>query len=178
MSQSSHHDNASVNPDTKLRAVFAVACAFTLIASGCVRRTISITSEPPGALVWLNDREIGRTPVDVDFTYYGEYDVRLVKDGYEPLVTSGKATPPVWDNVPLDLGAELWPEEINSRIAWHYELAPASSDPAVLLDRASSMRAEFPPEGSPVGQAQGEPAAESGENPESGEAGEPPPYHP
>ncbi|MFB3120043.1 MAG: PEGA domain-containing protein [Stenotrophomonas maltophilia] len=36
-----------------------------------------ITSEPPGALVWLNDREIGRTPVDVDFEFYGRYDVRL-----------------------------------------------------------------------------------------------------
>jgi hypothetical protein len=44
---------------------------------GCVERTISITSEPEGALVYLNDEEVGRTPVSVPFTFYGVYDVRL-----------------------------------------------------------------------------------------------------
>jgi hypothetical protein len=155
-----------------------VLILLALLASGCVRRTITITSEPSGALVWLNDREIGRTPVDVDFTYYGEYDVRLVKDGYEPLVTSGKAMPPVWDNVPLDLGAELWPGEINSRIAWHYQLEPASSDPAALLERAETMRSEFPPLEPPVEDTQGDAAGQPAAGGESGEGSEPPPDHP
>ena len=59
-----------------------------LLCTGCVRRTISIVSNPPGALVWLNDREVGRTPIEVEFLYYGTYDVRIVKDGYEPLITT------------------------------------------------------------------------------------------
>lgn len=52
--------------------------------AGCVERTISITSDPSGALVFLNDEEIGRTPCEASFLHYGTYDVRIVKDGYEP----------------------------------------------------------------------------------------------
>ena len=108
---------------------------------GCVRRTITITSDPPGALVWLNDREVGRTPLDVDFLHYGDYDVRLVADGYEPLTTSGLAKPPWWDNVPLDLGAELLPTRLEHHVTWHYELDPLDEDVAALRERAEAMRA-------------------------------------
>ena len=45
--------------------------------TGCIERTISITSEPSGALVHLNDDEVGRTPLTVPFTFYGVYDVRV-----------------------------------------------------------------------------------------------------
>ena len=62
-----------------------------VLLGGCVKRTIMVTSDPEGALVWLNEREVGRTPVEVEFLYYGTYDVRLVKDGYEPLLTKGEA---------------------------------------------------------------------------------------
>jgi len=31
----------------------------TMAAQGCVRRVIDITSDPPGARVWVNDREVG-----------------------------------------------------------------------------------------------------------------------
>ena len=46
----------------KCRA-FVLACAATaLLGTGCVERTIRVTSEPAGARVWLNDRDIGVTP--------------------------------------------------------------------------------------------------------------------
>ena len=55
-----------------------IALLLLIIATtGCVQRTISITSRPSGALVHLNDEEVGRTPLTVPFTYYGTYDVRL-----------------------------------------------------------------------------------------------------
>jgi hypothetical protein len=95
-----------------------LACAFACIITGCVRRTITITSEPSGALCWLNGREVGRTPVTVDFLHYGTYDVVLEADECEPLLTSGKANPPLWDNVPLDLFAEMAPGEPHAYIAW------------------------------------------------------------
>jgi hypothetical protein len=119
------------------------ACAVTiLLLGGCVERTISITSEPPGALVWLNDREIGRTPVDVEFVHYGTYDVRLDLEGYEPLLTSGRAAPPWWDVPGADLLAELAPGHRRVEIAWHYELAPADERVEPLLERARRMRQE------------------------------------
>jgi hypothetical protein len=120
--------------------VILLLSAVTLIGAGCVRRTISITSEPPGALVWLNEREVGRTPVEVDFLYYGTYDVRLRKEGYEPLLTSGEANAPLWDTIPLDLAAEAVPNA-HSKIAWHYVLEPLNDDESALLERAGAMRA-------------------------------------
>lgn len=116
-----------------------------LALTGCVERTITITSEPSGALVWLNDREVGRTPLDVDFLHYGEYDVRLEKPGYEPLMTSGLASPPWWDSVPLDLLAEVSPADHHAEIAWHYDLAPAANDRDALIDRARTLRQQTRP---------------------------------
>jgi hypothetical protein len=113
--------------------------------SGCVQRTISISSHPEGALVWLNGREVGRTPVEVEFLHYGTYDVRLTKDGYESMLTSGEAKPPWWDSIPFDLVAEMTPGEKVSRIAWHYDLLVLPEDPdrlrADLRDRADLFRA-------------------------------------
>jgi PEGA domain len=117
------------------------------VAAGCVRRTLEISSDPPGALVYLNDREVGRTPVEVDFTYYGRYDVRLTKDGHEALLTSGEAKSPIWDTIPLDLAAEAVPGEPHVRIKWHYTLQRLNDDPAALAERARELRAKL--EGQP-----------------------------
>ena len=108
--------------------------------AGCVQRTITITSDPPGAMVWLNDREIGRTPVDVEFDYYGTYDVRLEREGYEPLMTSGEAAAPLWEAPGLDLAAELLPFRLHSRVEWHYVLGPRDDDPEALMERARELR--------------------------------------
>lgn len=54
---------------------------FAPALTGCVERLITVRSQPPGALVHLNDEEIGRTPVTVPFKFYGTYDVRLEHEG-------------------------------------------------------------------------------------------------
>lgn len=128
----------------------ALLLAAILICTGCVRRTLSITSEPAGALVWLNDREIGRTPIEVDFLHYGTYDVRLHKDGYEPLLTSGDAKAPWWDSIPIDLVSEMLPGEHHSRVAWHYVLQPRDDDPQALLQRAVELRSKAAGESAPT----------------------------
>ena len=109
-------------------------------ATGCIRRTLAITTEPSGALLWLNDREVGRTPVEVDFDHYGTYDVRLERDGYEPMMTSGKAKAPWWDTVGLDLIAEAVPGTLTSRIEWHYVMQPVDDDRERLIERARDLR--------------------------------------
>lgn len=116
--------------------------ATVALTTGCVRRTILITSDPGGALVHVNDVEVGRTPVEIDFTYYGRYDVRLVREGFEPLVTSGRARAPWWDTIGLDLIAEAVPGEPHSRIHWHYALdeLPQVEDPQDVTDRARQLR--------------------------------------
>lgn len=128
----------------RMRLTLTIALLLaTLCTTGCVRRTITITTEPPGALVWLNDREVGRTPITVDFLYYGTYDVRLERDGYEPQMTYGVATPPLWDNVPLDFVAEILPMQFHSHVQWHYDLQERDDDRTDLLDRADAIRQQI-----------------------------------
>ena len=111
--------------------------------SGCVQRKLKITSQPDGALVYLNDQEVGRTPIDVNFTFYGKYDVRLEKQGYQPLWTTAEAKAPFWENPPMDLIAELLPGDKLVEVDWNFELEKTSdvhNDPQNLLDRAELMR--------------------------------------
>jgi hypothetical protein len=128
-------------------AFVMLAAASCLALAGCVKRTMRITSDPSGALVWVNDREVGRTPIDVGFVHYGTYDVRLIKEGYEPLLTFGEANPPLWDNVPLDLAAELLPFELRSDVHWHYVLEPTDESRTRLIERGEELRAELAEEG-------------------------------
>ena len=126
-----------------MRANLILLALLVVLSSGCVRRTIMITSEPPGVLVWVNDREVGRTPVDIDFEYYGVYDVRLELAGYEPMMTSGEAAPPWWDGVGMDFFAELVPADLHSEVRWHYDLAPLMEDREALVDRADRLRQDL-----------------------------------
>lgn len=109
--------------------------------TGCVQRTITVTSEPPGAIVSLNDEEVGRTPVTVPFTFYGTYDVRLELAGYQTLHVAQKANGPWWENPGPDLVAEALPGKRRVNLDWFYTLTPlqlpAESD---LLDRANELR--------------------------------------
>ena len=50
-----------------------------------MQRRLTIRSNPPGALVYVDDYQIGTTPVSTDFVYYGTRKVRLVKSGHETL---------------------------------------------------------------------------------------------
>lgn len=129
-------------------------CALLFALPGCVERTITVTSEPPGAVVWINDVEVGRTPVETDFTFYGVYDVRLRLEGYEPVLTSRNAKAPVYDLPGLDLAAEALPTKIESNIAWHFVLTPlAEREPGAdrsalqdqLIERARSTREQVTP---------------------------------
>lgn len=111
----------------------------------CATRTLEITSDPPGATVYLNDQEIGRTPVAATFTHYGTYDVLLVKEGCEPLRVPARARPPVYEVPPLDLPAAA--VGARTRIRWHFTLQPAleSTLPpetleADLVRRAGELR--------------------------------------
>jgi hypothetical protein len=117
-----------------------LACA---ALSGCVEQTLSIDSTPPGALVYLNDQEVGRTPLTRDFKWYGDYDVQLRLEGYEGLKTHQKVTAPAWNWVPLDLVANLLPFAFKDNRSYTYALKPLDptmDQPRGLLDRAADLR--------------------------------------
>jgi hypothetical protein len=107
---------------------------------GCVERRIWIDTEPQGALVWVNDAQVGRTPVDVAITHEGTYDLRIEKEGYEPLVTPATTSGPIWDTVPLDLIVEILPINARNETRWKFTLVRRDDSENALVDRATGLR--------------------------------------
>jgi len=110
--------------------------------TGCVRRTISISTEPPHALVFLNDQEIGRSTVTTDFLRYGDYDVIIRKEGYQTLKTNWDIKAPWYQMIPFDFFAEvLWPGHIHDQRSRHFVLEPAElPSTEELTERAMQAR--------------------------------------
>ena len=96
----------------KTLCVMSALALGTLLLGGCVKRTLLIESDPPGALVYLNDEEVGRTPVTVPFTWYGTYDVRLEMEGYRTLHAEQELEQPWWESPGPDLFAEMLPDNL------------------------------------------------------------------
>ena len=101
-----------------------------LLCLGCVERRMTITSEPSGALVYLNGQEVGRTPLTRDFLWYGNYEVQVRKEGYQSLDTNTWVVAPWWQWPPFDLFAELLPVRLTDHRSLHYELSEATPEVA------------------------------------------------
>ena len=105
----------------------SVLLLFCLIAGvflgGCVERRLTINTQPQGAIVALNDEEIGASPVTVSFNWYGDYNVRISKEGYETLKTHRKLKRPWYDKFPFDFFAQIVnPKRIVDEYEWTFEL--------------------------------------------------------
>ena len=69
---------------TALRLLVALTfVSLCLPSTGCVRRRLNVRTNPPGALVYVDNQQIGTTPCSVDFIYYGTREIRLVKPGFD-----------------------------------------------------------------------------------------------
>jgi hypothetical protein len=111
-------------------------------ATGCVRRRLNVRTNPPGALVYVDNQQIGTTPCSVDFTYYGTREIRLVKPGYETLTVNQPIPMPWYQIPPLDFVSEnLVPTKIRDNRTVTFNLAPQLVVPTEqLLDRANQLR--------------------------------------
>lgn len=129
-----------------MRILIATLLLLLLMVGGCVERTLTVQSNPPGALVYLNDQEIGRTPVQKDFKWYGVYEVAIRKDGYAPIKTQAPVIAPWYEWVPLDLVSELVPLKIKVRPQLTYDLQPeipSTEDAGPLVQRGEEAREEL-----------------------------------
>jgi hypothetical protein len=140
-------------PRNAVRRLFsaALAASIALLCGGCVERVMHISSDPDGALVYLNDEEVGKTPLDVEFTFYGTYDVRLEKEGFQALWVKQKAVAPWWETIGPDLAGEAIPNN-KVELNWHFKMEPRGlDDEGEVIERARQMRAVISPKGSPGG---------------------------
>jgi hypothetical protein len=95
-----------------------------LFLTGCVERKLTIKTRPSEALVTLNDEEIGTSPVTVSFEWYGDYNVKISKPGFETLNTHRALDRPWYDKFPMDFFAQiLSPKRIVDSYEWNFELS-------------------------------------------------------
>ena len=103
----------------------ALALALSVLLTGCVERKLTVNTIPEGALVTLNDEEIGRGPVTTSFNWYGDYNVRISAPGYETLKTHRELKAPWYDKFPWDfIMNNLNPKQIVDEYEWTFELEP------------------------------------------------------
>jgi PEGA domain len=130
----------------KLPYVIIIGLFVSVLVCGCVERKLTINTHPQGALVVLNDEEIGESPVTVNFDWYGDYSVRLSKEGYQTLDTHRNLKGPWYDSFPWDFFAEIVdPHRIVDSYEWTFELSlkqPVS--PEELIRSARSLKEQVP----------------------------------
>jgi len=138
------------------KILFVVVLVVVSLGSvGCVERKLTIGSNPSGALVTLNDVEIGRTPVAVPFTWYGDYDIVLryetnVGTAEKPMTqryflhTNQRisAAPSQW--LGIDLLTELVPWTVVDEKTLAFEIPPVPQmTNEELLQRAEELKGQM-----------------------------------
>jgi len=130
--------------DRRTVGLFLALGTAALLLAGCVERKLTINTEPEGALVILNDEQIGESPVTVTFKWYGDYGVRVGKEGYETLQTHRELKAPWYDWFPFDFFAQvLYPGRIVDSYEWSFELAPRQDlSREELIEQADTLRSQ------------------------------------
>jgi hypothetical protein len=129
-------------PHRRLSIATALLLAIAALG-GCVERRMKIDSDPQGARVFVNDEEVGATPVKFSFLWYGDYDIILRKNGYETLKTHYRVDAPWYQYPPFDLITECFiPDTIeDERSLPTYQLQPARVPPLQeVVERAVRLR--------------------------------------
>jgi hypothetical protein len=134
-------------PSMGKRSLFVllnICLIISLLLAGCVQRKLTVNTEPQGALVILNDEEIGVSPVTVSFEWYGDYRVRIQKEGYETLKTHRELDAPWYDGFPFDFFTMLNPKRTVDSYEWTFTLAPQKQPSREeLIQNAEEMKKQL-----------------------------------
>ena len=117
----------------------------SVFLTGCVERQLTINTQPTDAMVILNDEQLGLSPVTVSFNWYGIYNIRITKDGYETLKTHRRLKRPLHDYFPFDFFAHcLNPKKIVDSYEWTFEMAEKQyPDRQELIDKANALEKQM-----------------------------------
>ncbi len=101
-----------------------------------------VRSNPPGAMVYVDNQPIGTTPCATDFTYYGTREIRLVKAGYETLTVNQPLPAPWYQIPPLDFVSEnIVPQKIQDYRTASFSMVPQVIVPTEqLIARGQQLR--------------------------------------
>ena len=122
------------------------------LLGGCVERLVTVRSDPPGAMVKLDDEEVGPTPCEVGYTWYGTREISVELPGHRSVRRLVDLPPPWWQFFPLDLMTDVVvPFTIRDQVNLRCSLEPEPAtreDATGVLKRAAELRRrlDFPEE--------------------------------
>ncbi len=113
-----------------------------VISGGCVRRRMTVRTNPPGATVSVDNQVIGTSPAAASFTYYGTREVRIEKDGFRTETIRRRLNPPWYQFPGLDFVSEtFWPGELRDERIIDVELVQKElQPPQQVIERADALR--------------------------------------
>ena len=123
--------------------LFLLFLAELVFFSGCVRRRLTVRTNPPGAVAYLDNVELGKTPISRNFDYYGIRELKLIKEGYEPYTEMIHLRAPWYQWVGLDFFSEiLMPGTITDERVYPITLKPQQVvSPYDLIAEGERMKA-------------------------------------
>ena len=95
-----------MRPTRPLPLLAAPLCCLALGACATDRQLL-VETTPPGALVRLDDEELGTTPLEVPFVHYGTRKLTLELEGHLLVERDLVVDPPWYLRFPLDLVTEV-----------------------------------------------------------------------
>jgi hypothetical protein len=129
-----------------LARLFLATAILIVAGSGCVSRRLTVCSDPPGALVEIDGRRIGVTPVSMDFTYYGTRNITLSKPGFQTLSVEQPQKTPWYQIFPFEFFSDNFAlTHITDRHVFNYRLVPSSPEsenPGTLIERGRNFRSQ------------------------------------
>lgn len=105
--------------------VVVLSVLIAMVSTGCVRRRMTVRTNPPGATVSIDNQVIGTSPAASSYVFYGTREFRIEKDGYRTETIRRKIHPPWYQYPGIDFIAEtLWPGEIRDERIIDVQLVP------------------------------------------------------
>lgn len=123
---------------------FVTAMLLVLLQSGCVHRRVTINSNPPGALVRIDGKDVGYTPASIDYTWYGTREVQLIMDGFETKTQLVNINAPWYQRFPLDFVSDNF---LGTHVRDHrrFDISMSPRQPDVsqdVIERGRSLRSQ------------------------------------
>ncbi len=122
-----------------------------LVACGCrAHRTIEVVTDPPGALVVIDQSVVGTTPVEVEFWHYGVRRVTVSKPGFRTQSHQVSIVSPWYARFPIDIVSEVfipvgWTDHHTIALTLERGLDKITApDIRSVLDRAEVLRRAGP----------------------------------
>ena len=139
-----HASCSQLHRTTRNVLTITLFCLAALSQAGCVSRRLMVQSNPPGAMVLMEGKEIGLTPTGVDFIYYGTRELTLIKDGYETKTQLVPVRAPWYQWPVIEFFSDNFlPGRVTDRRSVQFELEPKRMVPnQELLNRGQSLRNE------------------------------------